>query len=136
MNTTKNTRSAGAAAAILLGCVLALTPITAHASQTGNAATMMPNGPDIALSATDNLRQLIEADRPQELSPRSADKTLRQLIEEDRAPEVVSSSAEKTLRQLMEEDRAPEAAIPLLPPSEAPQTADKTLRQLIEEDRG
>ena len=84
MNTTKNTRSAGAAAAILLGCVLALTPITAHASQTGNAATMMPNGPDIALSATANLRQALHADRAQEQSPRSVDKTLRQLIEEDR----------------------------------------------------
>jgi hypothetical protein len=135
MNTTKNTRSA-AAAAILLGSVLVLTPFTAHASQTGTATTMMPTGPDIALSATDNLRQLMEADRAQEVSPITADKTLRQLIEEDRAPEVVPSSAEKTLRQLMEEDRAPEAAIPLLPPTEVPSTADKTLRQLMEEDRG
>ncbi len=106
MNTTKNTRSAGVAAAILLGSVLALTPVTAHASQTGTAATMMPTGPDIALSATDNLRQLMEADRAQEPSPRSADKTLRQLMEEDRAPELVSPPADKTLRQLMEEECA------------------------------
>ena len=134
MNTTKNTRPT-AAAAILLGSVLALTPVAAHASQTGTAATMMPTGPQIALSATDNLRQLIEADRAQEVSPRSADKTLRQLMEEDRASEVSPITADKTLRQLMEEDAAPEAAIPLLPSTEAPRTADKTLRQLIEEDR-
>ena len=82
MNTTRNTRPI--AAAILLGSVLALTPLTAHASQTGTAATMIPTGPDIALSATANLRQAIHADRAQELSPRSAEKTLRQLIEEDR----------------------------------------------------
>lgn len=134
MNTTKKTRPT--AAAILLGSVLALTPVAAHASQTGTAATMMPTGPQIALSATDNLRQLIEADRAQEVSPRSADKTLRQLIEEDRASEVSPITADKTLRQLMEEDRASEAATPLLPPTEARRTADKTLRQLIEEDRG
>jgi len=134
MNTTKNPRSA-AAAAILLGSVLALTPVAAHASQTGTATTMMPNGPDIALSATDNLRQLIEADRMQEVSPRSADKTLRQLMEEDRASEASPRTADKTLRQLMEEDGRPETAVPLLPPTEAPRTADKTLRQLIEEDR-
>ena len=140
MNRTKNTRPT-AAAAILLGSVLALTPVGAQASQTGTAATMIPTGPDIAISATDNLRQRIEADRAQEVSPRSADKTLRQLMEGDRASDVSPRTADKTLRQLMEEDGAPEAAIPLPAPtqvdrpSDASLTADKTLRQLMEEDR-
>ena len=132
MNTTKNTHRLGTASAILLGFALAVAPASALASQTGATPVIVPTGPDIVLAATENLRQLIEADRAPEVPPRPAAKTLRQLMEEDRAPEVApvpARPADKTLRQLMEEDRAPEvASVPARPP-------DKTLRQLMEEDR-
>ncbi len=125
MNTTKNTRSAGAAAAIILGFVVALTPVASHASQTSTAATMLPTGPDIALSARDNLRQAIEADRVAEEPAGTAAPPLRQVMEADRVAEEPVETAPPTLRQLMEDDGVAEASA---------ETASPTLRQLIEAD--
>ena len=127
MDTTKNTHRAGTASAILLGSFLALTPVAAHASQTGTAETMIPTGPDIELSATENLRQPIQGDRAKVAPPRSADKTLRQVMEEERRPGAALRPADTQSPQLTEEDRVPEVS------AEAPYP---TVRPLPKGDRG
>lgn len=134
MDTTKNTHRVGSAAAILIGSAIALVPVTASASQT--AATLaVPNGPDIAISAADNLRQAIEADRGTTAPTSTEARTvpLRQLIEADRAAQVPSSAPdlrEIPLRQLIEADRPV-----VVTPQPAPDRRDVPLRQLIEADR-
>ena len=132
MDTTKNTHRVGSAAAILIGSAIALVPDTASASQT--AATLaVPNGPDIAISAADNLRQVIEADRGTTATTSTEARTvlLRQLIEADRGTTAPTPTEARTvpLRQLIEADRAAQV------PSSAPDRRDVTLRQLIEADR-
>ncbi|GAA1818013.1 hypothetical protein GCM10009749_30200 [Agromyces neolithicus] len=147
MNTTKHTRPTGAATAILLGFAIAVTPVTAHATQAGATPAMVPTGPDIVLAATENLRQLVEADRVPAVLVRPADKTLRQLVEADRVPAVLVRPADKTLRQLMEEDRAagvstrpfgepaPQLTEEDRPPIVAPRPSHTPAPQMTEEDR-
>ncbi|MFE6967592.1 hypothetical protein ACFVAJ_21135 [Agromyces sp. NPDC057679] len=124
-NTEKNTSRAGVTPAILLGCALAVAPIAA-ASQAGAAPGMVPTGPDIVLGATENLRQLMEADNAPAAPVIPTDKTLRQLMEADNAPAAPVIPTDTTLRQLMEADRAPAAST--RPP-------DRPAPQLTEEDR-
>ena len=133
MDTTKNTHRVGSAAAILIGSAIALVPVTASASQT-SATLAVPNGPDIAISAVDNLRQAIEADRRTTAPTTTEARTvpLRQLIEADRAAQVPSPARdlrEVPLRQLVEADQPV-----VLSPQPAPARRDVTLRQLIEAD--
>jgi hypothetical protein len=137
MNTTTITNRLGPAAALLIGSALALAPIAAHASETvaAPATLLVPSGPDIALSAPDNLRQAIEADREAVVVQDAAGPTLRQRIEADRAAEVPTGTttpaptgrSAPTLRQLIEGDRVADVSAG---------TAAPTLRQLIEADRG
>jgi len=156
MNTTTITNRLGPAAALLIGSALALAPIAAHSSETvaAPAILIVPSGPDIALSAADNLRQAIEADREAAVVQDAAGPTLRQRIEADRAAEVATTPpaptgrSAPTLRQLIEADRAadvpPGTAAPTLrqqmeadrAADVSPRTAAPTLRQLIEADRG
>jgi hypothetical protein len=130
MNTTKITNRLSPVAAILLGSAIAVVPITAHASvQSGTAPafSILRSGPDIAISATGNLRQAIEADRAPAVVADVSGPTLRQQMEADRAPAVAADVSGPTLRQQMEADRAADVS---------PRTAAPTVRQLVEADRG
>jgi hypothetical protein len=131
MNTTTIINRPGRVVAILLGStLLALAPITTHASIHAGAAPSagyLPSGPDIAISAIGNLRQAIEADRGPAIVPEAPGPTLRQQIEADRAVEVPGDISAPTLRQLIESDRATDVSA---------RTTAPTLRQLVEADRG
>jgi hypothetical protein len=108
MNTTKITNRLSPVAAILLGSAIAVVPITAHASvQSGTAPafSILRSGPDIAISASGNLRQAIEADRAPAVVADVSGPTLRQQIEGDRGADVSPRTADPTVRQLVEADR-------------------------------
>lgn len=110
MNTTSRTRRIGPTTAALLGCALAITPITAHAGETDasqrdiGSVRLVPNDADprgrhvvrevasadtgqTAIGVLPNLRQQVEADRGDTVPDIPPNR--RQRIEDDRTPEPV-----------------------------------------------
>ena len=133
MDTTKNTHRVGSAAAILIGSAIALVPVTASASETA-ATLFVPNGPDIAISAVDNLRQAIEADRGTAASTLDGG-TDRPASSADRGGSRRSGAelGARPPRGPASSARRSGSAV-VLSPQPAPDRRDVTLRQLIEAD--
>lgn len=146
MNTTSRTRRIGPTTAVLFGCALAITPITAHAGETDatqrdvGSVRLVPNDADprgrhvvreaasadngLAPFATrGNLRQQLEADAGQTAT--GVLPNLRQQLEADggEAP----SGPRATLRQRIEDDRTPG---PVPAPRVVPNDADPRERQV------
>lgn len=131
MNTTSRTSRIGPTTAILLGCALAITPITAHAGETDasqrdvGSVRFVPNDADprgrhvvresastdtglAPFAARRNLRQQLEADRSRtapDVLP-----NLRQQVEVDRGDAI--PDIRPNLRQRIEDDRTPESVPP------------------------
>ncbi|GAA1061060.1 hypothetical protein [Agromyces bracchium] len=126
MNTASRTRRIGPATAILLGCALAITPITAHAGET-----------DASPRDVDNVRFV-----PSDSDPRGHH-VVRQVVPADSG--ITSPTAPRNLRQQLEADRGTVPSIPSVPRSNlrqqleadggsAPSRPRPTLRQQIEDD--
>ena len=117
MNTTSRTRRIGPTIALLLGCALAVTPITAQAgvtdaSERGIGSVRFVPSPDRG-----NLRQQLEADRGQ--TAPGTTPNLRQRMEADRGD--TSAESRPNLRQRIEDDRTP---APVPPPRVVPNDTD------------
>lgn len=146
MNTTPRTRRIGPTAAILLGCALAITPITAQAGETGasqrevSSIRLVPNDADprgrhlvrqaasadtgiAPFAARGNLRQQLEADAGQTAT--GVLPNLRQQLEADGGE--TPSARQPNLRQRIEDDRTPE---PVPPPRVVPNDTDPRERQV------
>lgn len=146
MNTTTRTSRIGPAAAILLGCALAITPITAQAGETDasqrdvGSVRFVPNDADprgrhlvrqaappetglAPFAARGNLRQQLEADAGQTAT--GILPNLRQQLEADGAE--TQSNPEPNLRQRIEDDRTPEP-VPL--PRVVPNDTDPRERRV------
>ena len=146
MNITSRTRRIGPTTAVLLGCALAITPITAHAGETDasqrdvGSVRLVPNDADprgrhvvrqaasadtgfAPFATRGNLRQQLEADRGRtapDVLP-----NLRQQVEADRGDAV--PGIRPNLRQRIEDGRTPE---PVPPPRVAPNDTDPRERQV------
>jgi hypothetical protein len=146
VNTTTRSSRIGPAAAIILGCALAITPITAHAGETDatqrdvGSIRLVPNDADprgrhvvrgaasadtglAPFAARGNLGQQLEADAGQTAT--GILPILRQHVEADRGDAV--PDIRPNLRQRIEDGRTPE---PVPPPRVVPNDTDPRERQV------
>ena len=112
MTTTSRTSRIAPAAALLLGCALAVTPITASAGETD--ASQQHVG---SVRSVPNLRQQLEADRGK--VPSAPRPNLRQQMEADGG--AAPSGPRPDLRQRIQGDRTPE---PVPMPTVVPDDTD------------
>lgn len=121
MTTTSRNRRIGPTAAILLGCALAITPITAQAGATDASQRDVGSVRFVPNDADPRGRHLVPQAAPPDtgLAPFAARGNLRQQLEADGGE--ASSSPHPNLRQRIEDDRSPE---PVPPPRVVPNDTD------------
>ena len=121
MNTTSRTRRVGPATAIILGCALAVTPITAHAGETDVSQRNVGSVRFVPSDSDPRSRHVVRraASADARLAPFAARGNLRQQLEADRGQ--TATDVLPNLRQRIEDDRSPE---PVPPPRVVPNDTD------------